>query len=298
MTGPQTETPQAILRSRAEGLAAPLPALLAQAEHLAQSVLPGAHGRRRAGAGDEFWQYRPATASDWGARIDWRRSARSDTHFVRETEWQAAQAVTLWVDQSQAMAFSGHKSRAPKADRARVLALALAVLLLKGGERVGLMPDMPPRAGRAQLDPLAAHLAGDTVTDDYGTPPMSVLPAHSQTVFLSDFLGDPAGVQSAVGRAADRGVRGALVQILDPAEEAFPYQGRSIFTSMGGGMRHETLRAADLRARYRDRLAERKDMLAGLARATGWHMLTHHTDQPAGPALMWLWQQLDARRAM
>ena len=288
----------ATLRSRAEGLAAPLPALLAQAEHLAASVLPGAHGRRRAGTGDEFWQYRPATASDWGARIDWRRSARSDAHFVRETEWQAAQAVTLWVDQSQAMAFFGHKSRPSKADRAKVLALALAVLLLKGGERVGLMPDLPPRAGRAQLDPLAARLVDTASGDDYGAPPMIVLPPHSQTVFLSDFLGDQTALQDAVGRAADQGVRGTLVQVLDPAEEEFPFQGRSIFTSMGGGLRHETLRAADLRARYRDRLAARKDMLAGLARATGWHMLTHHTDQPAGLVLMSLWQQLDARRVV
>ncbi len=284
------------LRTRAEALAAPLPALLAQAEKLSASVLPGAHGRRRAGTGDEFWQYRQATSSDAGARIDWRRSGRSDVHFVRETEWQAAQAITLWVDRSQAMQFSGHKSRAPKSERARLLALALSVLLLKAGERVGLMPDLPARAGRAQLDPLALALSDAEDGSDYGAPPLSILPAHSQAVFLSDFLGDPEPVQEAVGRAADRGVRGALVQVLDPAEEEFPYQGRSIFESMGGVLRHETLRANDLQARYRDRLAERKDMLAALARVTGWQVLTHHTGQPAASALMWLWQELDARR--
>lgn len=285
----------ATLRSKAEGLAAPLPALMAQAHQLAASVLPGAHGRKRAGAGDEFWQYRQATSSDWGARIDWRRSGRADVHFVRETEWQAAQAVTLWVDRSQAMHFTGHKSRAPKSERARVLGLALSVLLLKGGERVGLLPDMPPRAGRAQLDPLALSLIADT-DQDYGTPPDMALPAHSQAVFLSDFLGDPQPVQDAVGRAADRGIGGAMVQILDPVEEEFPYQGRSIFESMAGALRHETLRANDLQARYRARLAERRDMLASLARVTGWQLLTHHTDQPASSALMWLWQQLDAGR--
>ncbi len=283
------------LRSRAEGLAANLPALMAQAHLLAASVLPGAHGRRRAGAGDEFWQYRQATSSDWGARIDWRRSARADVHFVRETEWQAAQAVTFWVDRSQAMQFTGHKTRAPKSDRARLLGLALSVLLLKGGERVGLMPDLPPRAGRAQLDPLALALVAET-DQDYGTPPDMALPAHSQAVFLSDFLGDPKPVQDAVGRAADRGIGGALVQILDPVEEEFPYQGRSIFESMTGALRHETLRANDLQTRYRDRLAERRDMLANLARVTGWQLLSHHTDQPASAALMWLWQQVDASR--
>jgi uncharacterized protein (DUF58 family) len=281
------------LRAQAEALASPLPALLAQAEHLAASVLPGAHGRRRAGHGDEFWQYRAATSSDWGARIDWRRSGRSDQHFVRETEWQAAQAVTLWIDRAQAMAFSGDRKRAPKADRARLLGLALAVLLLKGGERVGLLPDMPPRAGRAQLEPLAFALLG-TDAMDYGTPPPATLPAHSRAVLVSDFLGDPAGVQDMVVRAADRGIRGALVQILDPAEEEFPYHGRSIFESMSGALRHETLRANDLRARYRDRLAARKDALAALARTTGWHVLVHHTDQPPATALMWLWTQIDA----
>ena len=289
-------TTSAGLRTSAEALAAPLPALLAQAEHLAASVLPGAHGRRRAGTGDEFWQYRQATTSDAGARIDWRRSGRADVHFIRETEWQAAQAVTLWVDQSQAMQFSGHKARAPKCDRARLLALALSVLLLKAGERVGLLPDLPARAGRVQLDPLALAMTTQAQADDYGTPPLIPLPAHSAAVFLSDFLGDPAALQGAVGRAADRGVRGALVQVLDPAEEEFPYQGRSIFESMGGALRHETLRANDLQARYRARLAERKDMLAGLARVTGWQVLTHHTDQPAATALMWLWHELDAKR--
>lgn len=280
------------LRAQAQALASPLPALLAQAEHLAASVLPGAHGRRRAGQGDEFWQYRAATPSDGGARIDWRRSGRSDQLFVRETEWQAAQSVTLWVDRAQAMAFSGDSKRANKGERARLLGLALAVLLLKGGERVGLLPDMPARAGRAQLEPLTMALLPDS-TEDYGTLPATTLPAHSRAVFLSDFLGDPSSLRDAVTRNADRGVRGALVQVLDPAEEEFPYQGRSIFVSMGGGLRHETQRANDLRARYRDRLAARKDMLAALGRATGWQVLCHHTDQPPASALMWLWQQID-----
>jgi MoxR-like ATPase len=283
------------LRQRAEGLAAPLPALLAQAEHLAASVLPGAHGRRRAGQGDEFWQYRPATASDGAGRIDWRRSGRADAHFVRETEWQAAQAVTLWVDRAQAMAFSGAKDRAPKADRARLLGLALAVLLLKGGERVGLLPDLPPRMGRAQLEPLTLALLADDGAD-FGTPPPGAMPSRSQAVFLSDFLGPTDALEQTVARAVAQGVRGVLVQILDPVEEEFPYRGRSIFESMTGALRHETLRANDLQVRYRDRLAARKDALAALARQSGWQVLTHHTDQAPGTALMALWQALDGGR--
>ena len=139
------------LRTRAEALGQTLPPLLAEAEMLASTVMMGEHGRRRAGLGDEFWQYRPAHQGDSARMIDWRRSARSDAHFVREREWQAAQSVTIWVDPAKSMSFTGDRSRAPKSDRAKLLGLALAVLLLRGGERVGLAGLATPRAGRTQL---------------------------------------------------------------------------------------------------------------------------------------------------
>ena len=288
-------TERVALRARAEALGASLPPLLAEAEHLAATVILGEHGRRRAGMGDEFWQYRPAAPGDSARMIDWRRSARSDGHFLREREWQASQTVMLWVDPARSMAFSGDKARAPKADRARLLALALAVLLLKGGERVGLAGvDAPPRGGRSQVLRLAMAL--EDAPDDYGTPDVAGLPAHGRAVLMSDFMGNPAAVEDALARAADRGVKGALVQVLDPAEEEFPFDGRTIFESMGGTLRHETLRAGDLRARYLDRLAERRERLSSLARAAGWHWSTHHTGAPPLPALLWLYRALERGR--
>ncbi|QYK40823.1 MAG: DUF58 domain-containing protein [Paracoccaceae bacterium] len=283
------------LRARAEGLGASLPPLLAEAEHLAATVILGEHGRRRAGMGDEFWQYRPAAPGDSARMIDWRRSARSDGHYLREREWQASQTVSLWVDPARSMAFTGARDRAAKSDRARLLALALAVLLLRGGERVGLAgADAPPRGGRAQLLRLVQALSDGA--EDYGVPDVAGLAAHGRAVFVSDFMGDPAAVEEALARASDRGVRGALVQVLDPAEEEFPFDGRTIFESMGGTLRHETLRAGDLRARYLDRLAERKARLEALARASGWHFLCHHTGQGAQAALLWLYRALERGR--
>ena len=285
------------LRARAETLGQSLPPLLAEAEHLAATVILGDHGRRRAGMGDEFWQYRPAHAGDSARMIDWRRSARSDAHFVREREWQAAQTVTLWVDDARSMGFTGDpKTRAPKADRARLLALAVAVLLLRGGERVGLAgAEHPPRSGRAQIDRLALALAGEGA-DDYGVPDATGMVAHGRAVFLSDFLGEIGAVEAAMAVASDRGVRGALVQVLDPAEEEFPFDGRTIFESMGGGLRHETLKAGELRSRYLARLVDRKARLADLCRAAGWHFFTHHTGGPAQAALLWLYRALEHGR--
>ncbi len=286
-------THAADLRARAEVLAGPLPPLLAAAEHLAATVLTGDHGRRRPGQGDEFWQYRAAIPGDEARMVDWRRSGRSDTHYVREKEWQAAQSVVIWADRAQSMRFASDPNLPAKSLAARVLSLALAVLLIRGGERVGLSDlSLPPRSGQLQLLRLAAALGEDDDAADYGAPVTRGMPARSRAVFLSDFLGDLEPVETALARAADRGVRGALVQILDPIEEAFPFDGRTIFESVGGTLRHETRKARDLRDRYLERLAERKDRLSHLARVSGWQVTVHHTDHPASAALLWLYQAL------
>jgi uncharacterized protein (DUF58 family) len=132
---------------------------MADAQHLAATVLLGTHGRKRAGTGDEFWQYRPAEAGDALRSIDWRRSARSDGHFVRQTEWQAAQSVMIGVDDAASMTFTGAPSRPSKLRRAQTLAMAIAILAVHGGERVGLTHlAEPPRGGRAQLIRMAQAL--------------------------------------------------------------------------------------------------------------------------------------------
>jgi uncharacterized protein (DUF58 family) len=281
------------LRARAEAEAGTLPPLLARADHLAGTVLLGSHGRRRAGMGDDFWQYRPMMAGDTARMVDWRRSARSDAQFVREREWQIAQSVLMWVDQAASMRFASSNDLPEKADRARLLALSVAILLVRGGERVGLTGgSLPPRRGEVQLLRLAEAFSRDAI-EDYGHPEARAMLPQSRALFISDFLGDPEPVESALAKAADRGVRGVMLQVLDPAEEAFPFRGRTIFESVGRSLSHETLKADDLRDRYLERLAERKARLAALCETTGWRYHCHHTSDSAQSALLWLWQAMD-----
>lgn len=281
------------LRSKAEELAAPFPRLLAAAEHLAATVLLGDHGRRSAGTGDDFWQYRPAQIGDPARAIDWRRSAMADVEFVREREWQTAQSVILWVDHAASMEFAS-AGLETKAARARLLSLAISILLLRGGERVGLTGfSLPPRAGEHQISRLASALSFKGDGPDFGEPEARGMLPHSRALFVSDFLGDPAPVEQALKKAADRGVGGALLMVLDPEEEAFPYDGRTVFESMGGGILHETLKAGDLKGRYLDRLAARKDLIRGWARAAGWQFHVHRTDEPAQPTLLWLYGAME-----
>ncbi|WP_320176690.1 DUF58 domain-containing protein [Roseovarius pacificus] len=290
-------TRSAHLRARSEAEAAALPPLMARAEHLAGTVLLGEHGRRRSGMGDDFWQYRPVMAGDALRDIDWRRSGKSDAQFVRQREWQIAQSVMIWADDAASMRFTSNDDLPEKSDRARLLALAVAILLNRAGERVGLTGHtLPPRRGAAQIARLAEALTQDS-DEEYGTPDLRGLLPHGRALFLSDFMGEIDGVSSALTKAADRGVQGVLLHILDPAEEAFPYRGRTIFESVGGTLSHETLKASDLRARYMDRLAARKDELQTLCLATGWQYGLHHTSDSAQSALLWLYRAFDGGHA-
>ena len=295
MTDPATQlvTPRA-LREQAEEQAQSLPPLLARAEQLAGTVLLGDHGRRRSGLGDDFWQYRPAQDGDPARLIDWRKSARSDDRFVREREWQVAQSVLLWVDQSASMRFASGKALPLKSDRARLLALATAILLIRGGERVGLTGTaLPPRRARNQILRLAEYFAQSPGPEDFGTPEHRALIPNARALFISDFLGDMDQLDLALTKAADRGIRGLLLQVLDPSEETFPFRGRTLFQSVGGTLEHETLKADDLRDRYLTRLAERKDRLDQLCRVTGWQYQLHHTDASAQSALLTIYAALD-----
>jgi uncharacterized protein (DUF58 family) len=228
--------------------------------------------------------------------VDHRRSARGDQEFVREREWQIAQSVMLWVDQGASMRFASDKGLPDKADRARLLGLALSILLLRGGERVGLTGTaLPPRRGNPQVLRLAELLCQKD-NREYAPPEHRGMIPHARAIFISDFMGDLEPVRTALTKAADRGVRGVLYHLLDPAEEAFPFAGRTIFESVGGTLRHETLKANNLRDRYLDRLAARKDELQQLCARTGWRYGLHHTDASAQSALLWLYGALDARQ--
>lgn len=287
------------LRRDAEKISGALPPLLAEAEILAATVAMGVHGRRRAGHGENFWQYRQAVPGDARSMVDWRRSGRSDHQFIREMEWEAAQTVSLWVDDAQSMDYRSEGTERTKGERAALLALALALLLARAGERIALMGTAAAQArgGRAQLNRMAMELGGAPRENrpDYGAPPSDNMARGGRAVFFSDFLGDPEAMIPVLAHAAERGVRGCFVQVLDETEEVFPFDGRVIFQSMGGGTEFETQRARALRDAYAGRLAERRARLDELARSLGWRVLTHRTSQPPRGALLWLYMAVGER---
>lgn len=276
--------------ARAQALAGRLPPLVIEALRVADTVAAGGHGRRRAGPGDSFWQFRPYERGDLPQAIDWRTSARSDQVFVREREWMAAASLYLWRDGSPSMQWRGDRSRQGKLERAELLLLGLAALALRGEERVGLLGlDRFPRHGRAALPRLYEGLASLPAS---GLPPEGPLPKRAELVLLGDFFAPLGQVAASLRPLAAQAGGGLLVQVYDPAEAALPFQGRVRFEGLENEGRWLAPRVETLRADYAERFRQHQEGLAALCHDLGWRFLALPSDRPAAAALASLYAGL------
>jgi uncharacterized protein (DUF58 family) len=259
-------------------LASRIPRLILEARRVASTVIHGMHGRRRAGSGENFWQYRHFTSGEPASNVDWRRSARDDHMYVREREWEASHTIWLWADRSRSMEFSSSMTEWSKLDRALVVSFALAEVLVQGGERVGIPDLMRPTANRNIIESMAQRIVHDT-TERPSLPPNFAPAPFSEVVLLSDFWSPIEQYRKTIGQLAANGARGHVVQVVDPAEETFPYSGRVEFIESEGLGSVTAGRAETWRNDYQALLANHRAALRAETEQVGWSFTTHRTDR-------------------
>ena len=275
------------LRVAADAVSATLPPLLVSARRIAASVTMGSHGRRRAGVGDSFWQFRPYSKDDTPQAIDWRQTAKFGTVFVREREWVAAQTAAVWCDTSPSMRYRSSPKLPTKAERAAVMMLAMAELLIDGGERIiRLTADgraqRAAAAGRLAVAQMADAVAGELLADapESSMPSFaSALPRHATVILISAFLAPLEDIAAALSGLTRQGVVGHMVQVLDPAEETLPFSGRIRFIGLEKEGATVIDRAEEARAAYMRKLAAHRDGLKAIVASAGWSFGLHHTDR-------------------
>ena len=281
------------IHHRAEELGADLPPLLVAAERVAATVSQGVHGRRRVGQGETFWQFRRYQSGDSAQQIDWRQSAKSQRVYVRETEWEAAESVWLWCDETASMNFSSSPDLPTKADRAALLTLALAALLIRGGEHVALSGHgRPPSTGRAALLEMAARLSqvsGRKNGAPRNMPRDEPMPRDARIILFGDFLDPIDQIRASLDDITAKGVRGHLVRIVDPAEEGLPYSGRIQFEGCEDDGQVLLDGVEDVRRDYAKVWRAHGDALQAATRSSDWGYMAHHTDRPAEEALLHLY---------
>lgn len=270
----------------AEALAAGLPPLMVAAERVANTVSQGVHGRRRVGQGETFWQFRRYEPGDSMQQIDWRQSAKNDPVFIRENEWEAAQSVWLWRDGTSSMAYGSNADSTTKRDRADLLLMALASLLIRGGEHVALLgTGQSPGAGRQVLTRLWNEIESGQIAET-GLPAFEMLPRHGRLVMFGDFLSSEDKVRIAVNAFAHHGIRGHLVHLIDPAEETFPFEGRVQFEGPEDEGRTIIGNTGGVAQEYRNVFQAHIDSIQSISRGAGWGYTRHRTDASPEAALM------------
>jgi uncharacterized protein (DUF58 family) len=266
-------------------LAAVMPRLILESRRIAATIIHGLHGRRRAGSGENFWQFRRFMSGEEARRVDWRRSARDDHLYVREQEWEAAHTIWIWPDRSPSMAFASKLARESKLDRTLTIAFALAETLVEAGERVGVPGLMRPTGSRAVIDRMAESIVHDP--NERASLPVGFAPAAlSEIVMLSDLWSPIDEIRTIITQLSTNGSQGHLVQIVDPAEETFPYSGRIEFIEPEGAGEITAGRAENWRVDYEARLTRHREEIRAEADRLGWSFTIHRTDRPANELLL------------
>ena len=279
--------------ARARSLTAAMPRLILEARRVAATVIHGLHGRRRAGPGENFWQYRRFVSGEPAARVDWRRSARDDHLYVRELEWEAAHTVWIWPDRSPSMVFASQLAHDTKLYRALVIALALGEVLVEGGERIGIPGLTRPSGSRDIVERMAQAMVHDR-SERVSLPPNFSPAPLSEIVLLSDLWSDIAELRRIIAQLSGTGARGHVVQIVDPAEETFPYWGRIEFIEPEGGGRITAGRAETWRSDYTARVERHRAAIRAETDRLGWSFIIHRTDRPASELLLALHGRIGA----
>lgn len=208
---------------------------------VAEGRASGRHRSRWRGPSHEFAQHRPYAPGDELKALDWKVYARQDRFYVREYQAEQSLNAMVLLDASGSMGFGA------KWDAARGLAMALSYLVLAEGDEAGLTlfdtaarATVPARSSFAQLEVLdeavsAAKPGGETALHDVLEKAAARLRRRSLVIVVSDLLGDADKILSVARALKARRHELLVLQVLDPAELSFPYEGQIVFDGLEGG---------------------------------------------------------------
>jgi uncharacterized protein (DUF58 family) len=225
--------------------------------------------------------------------VDWRRSARDGILYVREQEWEASHTVWLWPDRSPSMVFQSDLSQESKLHRTLVIAFAIAEVLVHAGERVGVPGLLRPTGSRNVLEKLANAIIHDP-TQRGSLPPSFAPSGLSEIVIVSDFWAPIADVVKTLQQLSSTGAHGHVLQVVDPAEETFPYSGRVEFIEPEGGDSITAGRAESWKSEYISLVANHRAAIRSETDKRGWSFAIHRTDRPATEMLLALHARMSA----
>ncbi len=280
------------LRLRAEESVSALPDLMIAAEKLADTIVHGDHAQRKSGAGQKFWQYREYVPGDRPQDIDWRQSAKTDHVFVKQKEWQITRKTYFWCARGASMNFSSAQDFPSKQDYARIMTLALALVLRKTQEQLGIFGSKMTGRSEGMMEKIG-HYVLDDVENPLPHDGADSLPQNAYFIGMGDFLSPIEEIEVQFSHIAARTQNALILQILDPAELSLSYNGRVRFVDMAGSENHIIQNVSAVRAAYQERIEAHCKSVRNLCEGHGWSYHLCPADVPMASTLQDLYVMLD-----
>ena len=234
---------------------------------------------RKAGSGEQFWQYRGYLRDDPRRMIDWRASARSDAPVIRQKEKDIPDHLSFWCDTSSGMSVRYAKNRHTKKDIAILILLSLAHLMIRHHGAVFSIgnTDKIPARSAAKLQDIAHALIQDKDKNTLYTLSQSKLPNDGILILASDFLSPIEDVHDTLNMISKRAPQCEILclQILDPNELDLPYAGRAVFDHDGQEEQIEDVE--DVQNAYHDKMQTHIKRIQSICDTRGisyYHLLT------------------------
>jgi uncharacterized protein (DUF58 family) len=238
-----------------------------RARAVAEGAYAGAHRSARRGAGVEIGGHREYTPGDDLRWLDRRSLLLHERLLVRQFETETDRALRLVVDATASMGYRGSRAPGAKLAFAALVAAALTRIAIVGGDPVGLTfigggetaRSLPRQGGREQFERIVGTLEGveaggdarldSTILDRSLVALARGARRGSILVVMSDLLDLPDDAIDRISALAARGRILVVVQMLDPDEATFPFEGSMRLRAMEGTAVVET-DADEARMRY------------------------------------------------
>ena len=271
--------------AKALDLSAQLERLLVKNQTRASQLSYGLHNRKRSGFGERFWQYRAYQAGEEASKIDWRRSARGDQLYVKEKELESLHDYYLWIDCSASMKFVSTLGQEDKLSRSINFGLAIADLILRSGDRIGLLGSSSPSCSSKTLEQITHQLEENISCNLTNIIPFLDKPSkRSKIIIISDFLDNLANLKDVLKHYADYEISGLIVMINDPCEVDFPFTGETEFFDTENMHEYYAGEAQLIAEQYCKLFEEHKLRIQETATQNRFRYYHHVTSQPADVA--------------
>lgn len=214
-----------------------------RARLVVEGFITGLHRSPYHGFSVEFTEHRQYMPGDEIKHIDWKAYGKTDRFYIKQFEEETNLKSYLIVDASRSMDYAS-KGNLKKFEYASYVAAALSFLMIEQRDAVGLTlfdegirVSLPPRATRSYLKEILKELESAKPAKKTGTSASLNLIAEQikrrgLVIVLSDLFDTPESVMTALKHFRHKGHEVVVMQILDPLERSFAFDGDAIFKDL------------------------------------------------------------------